>query len=202
MLVAAGRQRGERCRRRPWLTLMPKSLVAMLAVEVAVFSLMAQHFLSITNAAEVVRLGIELGLLSVAITPVIVTGGIDLSIGSMLGLSAVVMGAAYRDWHFSIAGAIATALAVGCAGGALNALLVAGLRVPPLIVTLGTLSLFRGIAEGMTHGAVNYSGFPDGFLRLGQGYLWGVIPAQLPVFALVFAGYAVLLHRSVVGRAL
>jgi rhamnose transport system substrate-binding protein len=181
---------------------MPKSLVAVLALEVAVFSLTAQNFLSIANAAEVVRLGIELGLLSVAITPVIVTGGIDLSIGSMLGLAAVVLGAAYRDWHFSIAGAIATSLAVGCAGGALNALLVAGLRVPPLIVTLGTLSLFRGIAEGMTHAAVNYSGFPDGFLRFGQGDLWGVIPAQMPIFALVFAAYTVLLHRSVVGRAL
>src|SRR5215470_3732175 len=103
MPVVVGRQRGERCRRRrSGLRPMPKSLVAMLAVEVAVFSLMAQHFLSIANAAEVVRLGIELGLLSVAITPVIVTGGIDLSIGSMLGLSAVVMGAAYREWHFSI----------------------------------------------------------------------------------------------------
>src|SRR5215470_1760263 len=203
MPVVVGRQRGERCRRRrSGLRPMPKSLVAMLAVEVAVFSLMAQHFLSIANAAEVVRLGIELGLLSVAITPVIVTGGIDLSIGSMLGLSAVVMGAAYREWHFSIAGAIAAALAVGCAGGALNALLVASLRVPPLIVTLGTLSLFRGIAEGMTHAAVNYSGFPEGFLQLGQGYLWGVIPAQMPIFVLVFALYAILLHRSVVGRAL
>ncbi len=69
-------------------------------------------------------------------------------------------------------------------------------------MTLGTLSLFRGIAEGITHGATNYTGFPPAFLQLGQGYLWGVIPAQLPVFAVVFAAYAVLLHRSVIGRAL
>ena len=71
-------------------------------------------------------------------------------------------------------------LLVGCAGGALNALLIARFNIPPLIVTLGTFSLFRGIAEGMTHGAVNYTGFPRAFLCLGQGYLWGVIPAQLP----------------------
>ena len=81
-------------------------------------------------------------------------------------------------------------------------MLVARLKIPPLIVTLGTFSLFRGIAEGITQAAVNYSGFPSGFLFLGQGYLWGVIPAQLPIFILVFVVYVVLLHRSVVGRAL
>ena len=68
-------------------------------------------------------------------------------------------------------------------------------------MTLGSLSLFRGIAEGLTHGAVNYSGFPSGFLFLGQGYLWSVVPAQLPVFVLVYVAYTILLHRSVFGRA-
>ena len=75
-------------------------------------------------------------------------------------------------------------------------------NIPALIVTLGSFSLFRGIAEGITHGAVNYTGFPKPLLFLGQGYLWGVIPAQLPLFVLVFIGYRVLLHRSVIGRAL
>ena len=69
-------------------------------------------------------------------------------------------------------------------------------------MTLGTLSLFRGIAEGVTRGAVNYTGFPAGFLFLGQGYLGGVVPAQLPLFVLIVAAYVVLLHRSVIGRAL
>ena len=94
------------------------------------------------------------------------------------------------------------ALLVGGAGGSLNAVLVAHLRIPPLIVTLGTFSLFRGIAEGITQAAVNYSGFPPGFLFLGQGYLGGIVPAQLPIFLIVFALYVVLLHRSVIGRAL
>ena len=62
--------------------------------------------------------------------------------------------------------------------------------------------MFRGIAEGITHGAVNYSGFPQSFLQLGQGYLGGVIPVQLPLFLLALAGYAVLLHRSAIGRTL
>src|SRR5438445_746026 len=66
----------------------------------------------------------------------------------------------------------------------------------------GSFSMFRGIAEGLTHGAVNYSGFPASFLRLGQGYIGGIVPVQFPIFVLAFVAYAVLLHRTVVGRSL
>ena len=177
-------------------------LVAALAVEVAVFAVVAPSFLTVRNAFEIARLGVELGLLAIALTPIVVTGGIDLSVGALLGLSAVVLGASFRDWHLPLAAAVILALAVGALGGALNALLVAYWEIPPLIVTLGSLSLFRGIAEGMTHAAENYSGFPAGFLALGQGYAWGVVPLQLPIFVAAFAAYAILLHRSVVGRAL
>jgi rhamnose transport system substrate-binding protein len=177
-------------------------LLAALAVEIAVFSLVAPNFATLGNFFEVTRLSVELGLLAVALTPVIITGGIDLSVGSIMGLSAVMFGVASRDWGLPIPAAAMVSLLVGAAGGGLNAILVARLGIPPLIVTLGTFSLFRGIAEGITLGAVNYTGFPATFLALGQGYLWGVIPAQLSIFLIVLAGYAVLLHRSVIGRAL
>jgi rhamnose transport system permease protein len=177
-------------------------LLTALAAEIAIFSVLAPNFATAGNFFEITRLSVELGLLAVALTPVLVTGGIDLSVGAMMGLAAVVFGAASRDWGLHTAVAAILALSVGAAGGLLNAALVAKLRIPPLIVTLGTFSLFRGIAEGITQAAVNYSGFPSRFLFLGQGYLGGVIPAQLPIFALVFAGYVLLLHRSIVGRAL
>ena len=86
--------------------------------------------------------------------------------------------------------------------GLLNAVLITRLNLPPLIVTLGSLSLFRGIAEGITKGAENYSGFPAGFLRLGQGYLGGVVPVQFSVLLAALAGYWILLHRSAIGRTL
>jgi rhamnose transport system substrate-binding protein/rhamnose transport system permease protein len=178
------------------------ALAAALAVEIVVFALVAPYFATIANFFEVTRLTVEIGLLAIALTPVIITGGIDLSVGSMMGLAAVIFGVAQRDWGASVPLAAMVALAAGACGGGLNAFLVARLRIPPLIVTLGTFSLFRGIAEGITHGAVNYTGFPQRFLAFGQGYLWGVVPAQLPIFLAVLAGYAILLHRSVIGRAL
>jgi rhamnose transport system permease protein len=178
------------------------AVAAALAIEIAIFALIAQNFATAGNLFEIARLSVELGLLAIALTPILVTGGIDLSVGSMMGLAAVMFGAAYRDWHLPVPLAACVSLAVGSLGGALNAFLIARLNIPPLIVTLGTFSLFRGIAEGITHAAVNYTGFPASFLALGQGYLWGVVPAQLPILALVLAGYTVLLHRSIVGRAL
>jgi rhamnose transport system substrate-binding protein len=177
-------------------------LLAALAGEIALFSLVAPQFATLGNFFEVTRLSVEIGLLAVALTPVLITGGIDLSVGSMMGLAAVMFGVAYRDWDLPVPLAALVSLAVGAAGGALNAVLTARLAIPPLIVTLGTFSLFRGIAEGITLGAVNYTGFPHGFLMVGQGYLWGVVPAQLPIFVAVLGVYSVLLHRSIVGRAL
>src|SRR5580658_2756181 len=156
-------------------------LTFTLLAEVAVFSAIAPNFFTVGNLFEVTRFSIELGLLAIAMTPVIIAGGIDLSVGSMMGLAAVVFGAALNDWRMSLPAAVLLALAVGCAGGALNALFVARFEIPPLIVTLGSYSAFRGIAEGITHGAVNYTGFSPRFLFLGQGYLGGVVPAQLPL---------------------
>lgn len=177
-------------------------LAGALVAEAAIFALVAPNFFTLGNFFEITRLNVELGLLAVALTPILITGGIDLSVGAMMGLSAVCFGAALQDLHLPVAVAAAVALAVGCAGGGLNALLISRLNLPPLIVTLGTFSLFRGVAEGMTEAAVNYSGFPPGFLFLGQGYVWGVIPTQLPIFVFVLVAYFILLQRSMFGRAL
>ena len=165
------------------------------------FAAVAPNFFTVANLFEITRLNVELGLLAIALTPILLTGGIDLSVGAMMGLSAVCLGAAFHDFGWRMWAAAAFALSVGCAGGGLNAVLISRLRLPPLIVTLGTLSLFRGIAEGITHAAVNYSGFPAQFLVLGQGYLFGYVPTQLPVFLFVLLAYVLIVHRSILGRA-
>lgn len=177
-------------------------LVAVLLVELAVFAATTDHFLSVGNLFEIARFSTVLGLLAVAMTPVVVTGGIDLSAGAMMALAAVTFGVAWHDWHWPLTVAAGGALVVGAAGGALNALLIARLGVPPLIVTLGSLALFRGTAQAVTEGAVSYSGFPSGFHYLGQGYLGGWLPAQVPLLVLTAVAFDLLLRRSIIGRSL
>jgi rhamnose transport system substrate-binding protein len=177
-------------------------LLVVLLIECSVFSVTGNNFLSTSNALEITRLSVEVGLLALALTPIIISGGIDLSVGSMMGLAAVVMGALWRDVHLPITVAILVALFVGLLGGALNAVMIARLGFPPLIVTLGTFSLFRGMAEGLTRGIENYSGFSPRFLFLGQGYIGGVIPTQLLVLLVTMAVIAWWLHRTGSGRSL
>ncbi|HEX2342815.1 MAG TPA: ABC transporter permease [Vicinamibacterales bacterium] len=176
-------------------------LAGCLAIEIGLFAALGSNFFSIENAAEIARASAEVSLLALALTPVILTGGIDLSLGSLLGLSAVVLGMTWREAGWPIWLAAGAAIGAGAAGGGLNALLVSRLGIPPLIVTLGTYSLFRGLAEGATAGIRNYSNFPEPFLFLGQGAL-GVVPVQLLVVALAAIGAWLLVHRMTLGRTL
>jgi len=178
------------------------ALALVVLAECVIFSLTGNNFLSTANAFEVTRLSVEIGLLALVLTPVIITGGIDLSVGSMMGLAAVVMGGLWRDAHLPIALAAAIALMVGALGGSLNALMITRLGFPPLIVTLGTFSLFRGVAEGLTRGIENYSGFSPRFLFIGQGYVFGVVPTQLFILIAAIAGCAWWLHRTSYGRTI
>jgi rhamnose transport system substrate-binding protein/rhamnose transport system permease protein len=177
-------------------------LLAVIVVECAIFGATGRNFLSAANAFEVTRLGVEVGLLALALTPIIIAGGIDLSVGSMMGLSAVVLGALWRDAGVPLPVAIVASLLVGLLGGALNGVMIARLNYPPLIVTLGTFSLFRGVAEGLTRGIENYSGWPAAFLFFGQGYVGQVVPAQLFVLAVAIVASWWWLQRTAFGRTL
>jgi len=119
-----------------------------------------------------------------------------------MGLAAVTLGALWRDAGLPMALAIPAALAVALLGGGLNALMISRLGFPPLIVTLGTYSLFRGVAEGLTRGAENYSGLPPRLLFLGQGYVAGRVPSQLVVLLAAILGFGWWLHRTGHGRSL
>ena len=178
-----------------------RGLAVGLVLEIALFSIIGWHFFTPGNAGEIVRASAEIGLLALALTPVIVTGGIDLSVGSLLGLCAVVLGVTWRDGGWPLPAAAAAALLAGVAGGGLNALLVARLGIPPLIVTLGTYSLFRGVAEGVTAGVKNYSDFPESFLFLGQGRI-GAVPSQLVVIVAAAVLFWLMIHRMAMGRTL
>lgn len=199
---APARVSTERGWRERWFPNNEWVLLAVILVECLIFSVTGTNFATPGNAFEVTRLAVEIGLLALALTPIIITGGIDLSVGSMMGLGAVVMGMLWRDAGLPIWLAALLALLMGAAGGALNAAVITRLNLPPLIVTLGTFSLFRGMAEGLTQGVDSFAGFPAEFLFLGQGYVGGIVPAQLFVFAAVAAGVGWCLHRTGFGRSL
>src|SRR5262245_55652543 len=114
---------------KPWVRVVATHegiLAVLLAFEVAVFCAIGRHFVSAENAFDIVRLSVEVGLLALAMTPVIVTGGIDLSVGSLMALSAVLFGKMFRDAGMPVGVAAALTLVVGAAAGTLNALLITG----------------------------------------------------------------------------
>jgi rhamnose transport system permease protein len=176
-------------------------LVLALLVEILIFSRTGVNFATTGNMFEILRLSTEIGLIALVMTPIILTGGIDLSVGSLLGLSAILFGKLWRDAGLPPALAAAVALAAGTACGGLNAWFITRLKIPPLIVTLGSFSLFRGLAEAITSGVDNFTNFPPSFLFLGQGYAFGVLPAQVPIFAFAALAMGVLVHRTTFGRS-
>ena len=175
-------------------------LLLVLIAEIVLFNTLGRRFLTADNVANIVRQSVEIGLLALVMTPVILTGGIDLSVGSLLGLCAVIFGMLWHDAGLSPWIAGLGAIAVGALGGGINATLIARLGLPPLIVTLGTFSLFRGLAEALTGGTRSFTGFPESFLALGNGFFLGV-PVQAWVFFVIAAAIWLLVHRTTFGRS-
>ena len=175
-------------------------LLGIVILEWCYFYSVGRRFGTLENTYDILRHSSEIGLLALALTPVILTGGIDLSVGSLLGLCAILFGKLWRDGHLPVWVAAFVAVAGGAAGGGINAWFITRFRLPPLIVTLGTFSLFRGLAEAITRGVDTFTGFPDSFLRLGQGFCFG-FPAQAPLFVAVAVGIWLLVHGTTWGRS-
>ncbi len=173
----------------------------VLTAEWLFFAVAGRNFSTLDNTFNILRHSVEIGLLALAMTAVVLTGGIDLSVGSLLGLCAVLFGTFWRDAQLPVWAAILLTLGAGVVAGGLNGILVAWLRLPPLIVTLATFSLFRGLAEALTRGVNTFTDFPASFLFLGQER-WLGVPAQTPVFICFAVAIWLLVHRSTFGRSL
>src|SRR5438093_3133086 len=176
-------------------------LLIVLVLEWLYFNSVGRNFGTLDNTYDIIRHSVEIGLLALVMTPIILTGGIDLSVGSLLGLCAILFGKLWRDAGLPIPVAAVGTLVIGALAGGLNAALITWLRLPPLIVTLGTYSLFRGLAEAITHGVDTFTNFPAWFLFLGQERILGV-PAQAPLFVAAALAVWLLVHRTTFGRSL
>ena len=175
-------------------------LAAILAAALLVLAFTSEQFLTVDNLLNQGRLACEVGLVALPMTLIIVTGGIDLSVGSILGLCAIMLGVLWKNIGLPLELAILLTLVIGTAAGMINGLVITRIGVPPLIATLATLALYRGLAEGISQ-ARSVRGYPEWFFTLGQGEVLGV-PTQLWLLATAIIVFGVLLARTTFGRTL
>ncbi len=174
-------------------------LFLVVIVALVILSIQAEQFATIDNLLNQGRFLTEVSLVALIMTFVIVTGGIDLSVGSILGLSAIVLGVAWKKLGLPLPLAILVALSVGTLAGLFNGIIITRFKVPPLIATLATLALYRGLAEGISQ-ARSIRGYPEWFFILGQGEFFG-IPTQLWIVAFFTLLTGFILTYTTWGRA-
>jgi ribose transport system permease protein len=176
----------------------------LLVVLCAVVSVFNPQFLSATNLQNMARLIGAYGIFSIGLGIVIITGGIDLSVGSVFALLGVVLSILLTEWGWPAALAVAAVVAIAMGLGALHGLLITKLRIQPFIVTLCGLLFYRGLARFIADDETKGFGAARGFewLRdLATGSLFG-LPTPFVLLVVIAAVMWVVLHRSVYGRYL
>src|SRR5713226_6107715 len=177
-------------------------LVLLLLIGVVIGSVLSPFFLSSFNLEYALPSNImEIAIMALPMTLIIIAGEIDLSVASLLGLTSVVLGLLWQRglpmWL-----AIGVALLVGLGAGCLNGLLVTKLALPSLVVTIGTLALFRGLAY-VVLGDQAVSNFPTAFTNLGFGTIPGTeLPWSSLIFVILVVIFVMVLHFSRWGRQL
>ena len=173
----------------------------LVAVALSVFivnSLASPYFLDPWNLSDATFNFTEKAMIAFAMALVIISGEIDLSVASIIALTSTVMGYAVQ-LGVDTPGLVAIGLATGLVCGAFNGLLVSGLGLPSIVVTIGTMSLFRGLSFVIL-GDKAFTGYPDSFAYFGQGYVWWVFSFEFCLFAVLAVIYGVVLHRTNFGR--
>ena len=181
-----------------WLSLQEAVLAAILIIAVIALSFLSDRFLTPANLLNQTRFLTEVALLAVPMTFVIIMGGIDLSVGSIVAFSAVLLGFSWLVLGFPLWLAVLVGIAGGTLAGYLNGLVIVYLGVPPLIVTLATLAIFRGLAYGISESR-SFNGFPDAFAFWGSGEIAG-LPFQLYLLIVVFVISGLILGATPIGR--
>jgi ribose/xylose/arabinose/galactoside ABC-type transport system permease subunit len=186
--AATARSGGVAGRQLRSLVRRPEAGVVLVILALGTFLTIANpRFLSVENIMNIAKNYSDIGIGAVGMTLVLLIGGIDLSVASVMALGGLVASIAMVWWGLPIPIAILLGIGAGAAIGLANGLLVQRLRLPPFIATLGMLGVARGIVVGTTSGQ-GVSGLPPEFLAIGQGYV-GVVP--VPVIAMVVVAVVV-----------
>ena len=173
----------------------------LLVVAVAIFianSLASPYFLSPWSLSDATFNFTEKALIALAMALLIISGEIDLSVAAIIALASTMMGLALQ-YGADTPVLVAIGIGTGLACGAFNGTLVTRLGLPSIVVTIGTMSLFRGISY-IVLGDQAFKGYPASFAFFGQGYVWWVVSFEFVLFLAMAAVYYVLLHRTSFGR--
>ncbi|MBE9637924.1 ABC transporter permease [Salipiger mangrovisoli] len=185
----------------PGARLLKSWELLLFAVAVAIFianSFASPYFLNAWNLSDATFNFTEKAMIAFAMALLIISGEIDLSVASIIALASTAMGAAVQ-YGAGTPELVLIGLATGLACGAFNAVLVTKMGLPSIVVTIGTMSLFRGISY-IVLGDGAYRGYPAEFAYFGQGYVFWVISFEFVLFALLAVLYYILLHRTNFGR--
>lgn len=185
---------------RQWAIRMVKSqyfkLFMILGIEILLFTIFAPYFASPRNFKNILRQVAEIGIMAVPLTLLLISGHMDLSVGSVLGLSGVVTGMLLRD-GFGIPLALVAGVAAGVSVGLLNGFLIGRLKIQGVVVTIGTQVMIRGLCYIITEGRA-VSGYPKAFFAINKEILG--IPPSVLVWLLLSAVMIFILERSYIGR--
>ena len=177
-----------------------ESLLMLVAIGIFVANSFASpYFLNAWNLSDATYNFTEKAMIAFAMALLIISGEIDLSVASIIALASTAMGAAVQ-MGVGAEGLVLIGLATGLVCGAFNGILVTGLGLPSIVVTIGTMSLFRGISF-IILGDQAYRGYPSDFAFFGQGYVWWVISFEFVLFAIIALIYGVILHMTNFGRS-
>lgn len=175
-------------------------LLLVLVALVLVFGIIEPVFFKLGVLFDVFSIIGEIGIMAMAMTYVISTAGVDLGVGYILQMSAIVFGV---TWEASgnLALAIAAALLMGLAGGLFNGLIISRTRIPPLVTTLATMYLYRGISM-IIAGTKTFAGFPDVFHKISTTEIFGFLPIQAVYLIVLFLVMDYFYERGSLGRNL
>lgn len=173
------------------------TLIGLLVV-ILIFSILKPKFLDVNNIFNLLRQASINGLLALGMTFVVLTGGIDLSVGSILGAAGIFSALAAQNHAMPWFMAVLVGLGVGLFLGSINGIVVSWLKVPAFVATLGMLSVARGVTY-LASNAQPVPGLSEGFLKIGGGSV-GIIPIPVLILAFVFIICSIILYRSKYGR--
>ncbi|WP_108395716.1 ABC transporter permease [Devosia submarina] len=176
-----------------------EGLLVLVAVAIFILNSFASpYFLNEWSLSDMTFNFTEKALIALAMALLIISGEIDLSVAAIIALASTLMGWALQ-FGADTPVLVAIGVGTGIACGAFNGFLVTGLKLPSIVVTIGTMSLFRGISF-IILGDQSFKGYPPSFSWFGQGYVWWVISFELVLFLVCAAVYFVLLQRTNFGR--